>query len=304
MNRLRLSEQNHLIRRAAGKTATLLLLVLCSVAVFGFQSDAADGYEIIVGEGGITGTYNGAALQEVYVCLMGAGDDYKVVKPGASGSRLYYFNAEGIGEVFSGSQFVKISYAGKKQVYYYRKGKLVKNRIVGSPKEGYYYVDTTGVRIADKTTKLAVKFVRAHTKSSDSKSKKLKKCYYYLAKHYKYSRSYGNLYPKAKHMQSLAYDMLKNKRGNCHRYAASFAYIARVIGYDAKVVVGDVSGNHGGMTPHGWVEVKNKGKWYVCDPDMEYNNHVPGYMKKSTPCKTSVKRKCRITAKNGRIVWK
>ena len=34
--------------------------------------------------------------------------------------------------------------------------------IEGNRKEGYYYVDSTGVKVTDKTTKLAVKYVRTH----------------------------------------------------------------------------------------------------------------------------------------------
>ena len=66
----------------------------------------------------------------------------------------------------------------------------MKNQIAGNKAEGYYYVDTTGVRITDKAVKYAVQFVRKHTKTSDSNKTKLKKCYNYLWKHYKYSRVY------------------------------------------------------------------------------------------------------------------
>ena len=280
-------------------------MMLCVCLIFSVRVNAANKYVITMNEEtGLTATLDGEPLNDAYVSVVVSNNNYKVVKPCTSKSKVYYFDTEGKGSALKSSKFVNITYNGKSHVYYSKKGTLQKNTIVGSKKEGYYYVDTTGIRITDKTTKLAVKFVRAHTKSSDSKSKKLKKCYYYLAKNYKYSRTYVNLYPKAKHMKSLAYDMLKHKRGNCHRYAASFAYIARVIGYDTRVVVGSVSSIHGGMTPHGWDEVKFGKKWYVFDPDMQYNNNVDGYKKTSTPCKTSVTRRCKITAKNGKITWK
>jgi hypothetical protein len=251
----------------------------------------------------LTGTCDAAPLQDKYVAVKKSGGAYTVVKPCTSKSKIYYFDEDGVGQELEASQFVKISYNGESRVYYSQEGTLQKNMIVGSKEEGYYYVDSTGVRVTDKTTKLAVKFVRAHTKESDSQSAKLKKCYYYLSGHYKYKRYYTNLYPKAKNMQSMAYDMLSTKRGNCHRYAASFAYIARVLGYDTRVVVGKISSNSGGMTPHGWTEVKKDGKWYVCDPDMELN-HVDSYMKSVTPCRTSVTRRCKITVKNGKVSWK
>ena len=281
-----------------------IMLLLCMCTLFGRNVKAADVYTVTQNEAGITATHNSEALKDAYLAVVKSGNEYKVVKPGTSNSVVYYFDGVGKGSVYSGSSFVSIAYDGKLNTYYLDKGNIVYNQIVGNKKDGYYYVDTTGIQITDKTTKLAVKFVRAHTKSSDSKEKKLKKCYHYLAKKYKYKRTHKNLYPKAKHMQSMAYEMLKNKKGNCHRYAASFAYIARVLGYDVRVVVGKVSSNHGGMTPHGWDEVKFGKKWYVFDPDMQYNNKVDGYKKKRTPCKTSVTRRCKMTAKDGKITWK
>ncbi|MGN0155238.1 MAG: transglutaminase domain-containing protein [Lachnospiraceae bacterium] len=286
------------------RTVISFLIVFCLCAVCRLNVNAADIYQITEENGILSGTCNNNAMQEVYVSIEKTNNTYKVVKPCTSGSKVYYFDKDGIGAVCSDEKFVKISYGGSSKVYYCNKGTLEKNKIVGNKKEGYYYVDSTGIKITDKTTKLAVKFVRAHTKSTDSQSKKLSKCYYYLARNYKYKRSYTNLYPKAKDMKAMAKSMFSSKSGNCHRYAACFAYIAKVLGYDSKVVVGKVSGNHGGMTPHGWTEVKVDGKWYVCDPDMEENNHVDSYMKSSTPCKTSVTRKCTITVKNGKVIWK
>lgn len=280
------------------------MLAFCLCMAFEGKAAAADVYQLTESDGRLTGTRNEEALQNAYVAVEKNGDTYKVVRPCAKNSKVYYFDSSGTGTPYTGSKFIKISYGGSSQNYYSNKGELEKNKIVGSKKAGYYYVDSTGVKVTDKTVKLAVKFVRAHTKSSDSQSKKLSKCYYYLARHYKYKRSYGNLYPKAKDMKSFAHQMLSSKSGNCHAYAASFVYIARVLGYEARVVVGDVSSSHGGMTPHGWVEIKDNGKWYVCDPDMEVNNRIASYMKSKTPCRTSVKRRCTIKVKNGKVSWK
>lgn len=291
------------------KLATRLLisnlLVFCLCAAFALETDAANVYRLTVEDEILTGTYNDNVMQNVYVSVKQSGDTYKVVKPCTKKSTVYYFNEEGVGTPYKDSKFIKISYNGKKKTYYSKKGILQTNKIVGSKNQGYYYVDSTGVRITDKTTKLAVKFVRSHTKSTDSQSTKLKKCYNYLSskRNYTYKRYYTGLYPKAKKMQSLAYDMLSTKEGNCHRYAASFAYIAKVLGYDCKVVVGKITSSRGGMTPHGWNEVKKDGKWYVCDPDMQMNGYN-SYMKTYTPFRTTVTRKCTITAKNGKIIWK
>ena len=279
----------------------ILLFSLCTV--FKLKVYAADNYQITENNGILTGMCNDSVMQDVYVCIKKEGNTHRVVKPGTKDSRVYYFNRIGDGALCPEERYVGISYGGNSRVYYCNKGVLEKNKIVGNKEEGYFYVDSTGVRVNDKTTNLAVKFVRAHTKAKDSKSKKLKKCYYYLSRHYSYKRTYTNLYPKAKHMNKFALEMFKNKEGNCHRYAACFAYIARVLGYDTRVVVGKISGYSGGMTPHGWTEVKKDGKWYACDPDMEMNG-VDSYMKRKTPCVTSVTRRCKITVKNGKVSWK
>lgn len=279
----------------------VLIFFLCTI--LGLEAHAADVYEITQTEEGLIGTCNDTVMKNRYVSVEISGDTYKVVKPCTSGSSVYYFNKKGIGAPYTGSKFIKIKYGSSSKVYYAKKGILQKNQIVGSKKQGYYYVDSTGVRVTDKTTKLAVKFVRSHTKTTDSQSKKLRKCYRYLSYHYKYKRYYTNLCPKAKYMQPFAYDMFSSKKGNCFRYAACFAYIARVLGYDSRVVVGKISAVYGGMTPHGWTEVKVDGKWYVCDPDMQMNG-VDSYLKSSTPCRTSVTRRCTMKVKNGKVSWK
>ncbi|MDE6435507.1 MAG: transglutaminase-like domain-containing protein [Lachnospiraceae bacterium] len=256
---------------------------------------------------------DGVAVKDVYVAAVSADNEYKIVKPCTKNSKIYYFNKNGVGTVYKGTGFIKIAYNGKTKTYYSKKGNLLTNQIVGSKKTGYYYVDKTGVKVTDKTVQYAVKFVRAHTKSSDSKETKLKKCYNYLWKNYKYQRVYGSktsraLNPKAKDMSKISKEMFKSKKGNCHRYASCFAYIARVLGYDSKVAVGSVTSLHGGNTPHGWTLVKynasgKKYKWYICDPDMEINN-VSTYMKETHPCNVTTKWNCTLTIKDGKVTWK
>ncbi len=84
---------------------------------------------------------------------------------------------------------------------------------------------------------------------------------------------------------------LGSKRGNCYGYAASFAYIAKGLGYDAKVCTGTVTSALGGRTAHAWNEVKIGNKWYVFDSEMQsakgsgyykvdYDNYPAGPLKK------------------------
>lgn len=214
-----------------------------------------------------------------------------------SGAR-YYFASNG--KMSKG--FTKI---GKLTYYFSSAGKLQKNKIVGDGKSGYYYVDSTGVRVTTAEIKLAVKFVRKYTKSGWSNSKKLKACYNALWENYTYKRYYEA--PSAKKMPTYANNMLSNKKGNCYRYAAAFAYIARVLGYDSRVAVGKISSSRGGMTPHGWTEVKTGGKWYMCDANMQRNYpKINSYMRtnKNYAYRHTCSERYTMTVKNGTVTWK
>ena len=152
--------------------------------------------------------------------------------------------------------------------------------------------------------KLAVKFVLAHSNSKYSNRKRLKQCYNYLWKHYRY-RGFQEK-PTAGKMPSYAYYMLKNKRGDCLRYASSFAYIARALGYDSRVYVGKVISVRGTMVPHAWTEVKVGGKWYMCDANMQMHHpNKNAYMrtKSNYPYRHSRKVKYKMTTSKGQVKW-
>lgn len=166
----------------------------------------------------------------------------------------------------------KIGWAkiGKYYYYFSSTGILNVNTIVGK-----YYVNKSGKRITTKTSMEAVKLVNkiSKNKKNNTKAKKLKACYNYIYKTYKYKRSYAKPTSKGKNWTSYyAYQMYKKKKGNCYNYASSFAYCAKVLGYDARVVTGKIVALGGGMTPHGWVEIKHSnGKLYLYDPNMQKN---------------------------------
>ena len=266
---------------------------------------AAD-YEVTVVNEAITGTYKGKALTDTYAAMIKKEDQYQVVKPCTKNSSIYYFDKDGYGTPYTKSGMLKITYNGKKKQYYAKKGALASNEIAGNSKEGYYYVGSDGIVVKDKVMKRAVKFVRAHTKANWSQSKKLKACYQYLWKHYTYQRFYES--PKASKMSSFANYMLSKKKGNCYRYAASFAYIARALGYDVRVAAGSIPHLHGnGMTPHGWTEIKIDGSWYLFDANMQRNfPGVDSYMKteKTYPYAHKVYARYKMKVSNGKISWK
>lgn len=159
---------------------------------------------------------------------------------------------------------------GKKQTgwqkiagrYYYldKKGILQKNKIAGDKKSGYYYVDSDGIRVTDSAVQAAVEFVMKHSDEKDSRRKRLKSCYNALAG-YQYRRV-GRDKPAAKKMKAYALEMFRNKKGDCYRFAAALACIARVLGYDSRTAFDNT------VTLHGWTEIKTKGKWQTCDCSM------------------------------------
>lgn len=67
-------------------------------------------------------------------------------------------------------------------------------------------------------------------------------------------------------------------KGNCYVMAATFCQMARLMGYDAQQVSGQVPARSGGLTPHSWVEVYIDGQTYVCDPDFTYGTKRNGFM--------------------------
>lgn len=182
--------------------------------------------------------------------------------------KTYYFSEEN-NRMLTGWQEID------DKTYYFssseeNKGMMLKNCIAGTKKEGYCYVDGSGIQIKASEVKKAVAFVISHTDPDTSRDVKLRECYDALWKSCSYQRFYD--IPSAKSMPAYANYMFAHKRGNCFRYAASFAYIAKVPGYESRVNTGTISSAGGGMTPHGWTEVKVNGTWYMCDANMHRNH--------------------------------
>jgi hypothetical protein len=241
------------------------------------------------------------------------------------GSKIFYFNADyspvtGWKDIskeryfFSANGVLKTGWKkiGKYKYFFKvsgklgRKGRLVKNRIAGNKKLGYAYVDFNGRRVTTKAIILATKFVLKHTSIKKSKAKKLRACFNYLWRHYPYKRVYG--LPTAKTLsEKYAGFMLKNKKGNCFCYGAAFACVAKVIGYKSRMGSGLIAAAGGGMTVHGWTEVKMGGKWYMCDPDMQ--REIPGinmYLRtrNNYPYRLSCNTHYRLKIKKAKLLWK
>ena len=109
-------------------------------------------------------------------------------------------------------------------------------------------------------------------------------CYEYLVDNITYSRgmdantgAYSESDPATTRKEALwATDLLNSGQGCCYNYSAAFAYIMRAIGYDARLVSGNVPAYAGGVTPHCWVVVYLGGEPYTFDPDLDMNYHTRG----------------------------
>ena len=106
----------------------------------------------------------------------------------------------------------------------------------------------------------------------------LSNAFYYVAYQYKYmgqSRYPDGVMPEGDFSIGFAKEMYKNGKGNCYRFASLFCWLAKSIGYDARVANGWVTNRYGNHVDHGWVEIKWKGQKIVCDPEMQYD--YPSY---------------------------
>lgn len=109
--------------------------------------------------------------------------------------------------------------------------------------------------------------IEAATNSRMNQKQQLRKCFDFLVNAVSYERSYDT--PTGNWPGVYAVNMLENGKGNCYNYAAAFAYIARGLGYEAKVCTGTVTSSKGGRTPHAWTEIKMGDEWFVFDAEMQ-----------------------------------
>lgn len=150
--------------------------------------------------------------------------------------------------------------------YFNDDGTMAKNTYVD-----YYKIEkdgTLGKKAADLKRKVQ-SVVAVQTKNCTTSSEKLKACFDYTVNSNSYKR-YNSFSKYEGWEMDYAYEMITNHQGNCYRFAAEFMFLARELGYDAKIVTGLVTARAGGFLPHGWCEINQKGTIYVCDPDLKY----------------------------------
>ncbi|RKM56414.1 hypothetical protein D6853_06405 [Butyrivibrio sp. X503] len=105
------------------------------------------------------------------------------------------------------------------------------------------------------------------TDENMTQNAQLERCFKYMVDFSAYERD--NEVPVGNWTGEYAKEMLLEGKGNCYKYAAAFAYLAKGLGYDAKVCTGTVLSSLGGKTPHAWTEVKVNETWYIFDTEMQ-----------------------------------
>lgn len=115
--------------------------------------------------------------------------------------------------------------------------------------------------------KLAASVVDTSTTQGLSQRKQLEKCFNYFVNTSSYVRKLD--VPLGDWTASYAKEILATGKGNCYNYASGFAYIAKGLGFDAKVCTGTVTSSLGGRTAHAWTEVKIGDNWYIFDAEMQ-----------------------------------
>ena len=115
--------------------------------------------------------------------------------------------------------------------------------------------------------KLCGAVVDASTTGNMMQKDELKSCFDYFVLSSIYERKID--VPLGDWTGEYAKEILISSKGNCYNFAAAFAYIAKGLGYEARVCTGTIESALGGRAPHAWTEVKMGDKWYVFDTEMQ-----------------------------------
>lgn len=125
---------------------------------------------------------------------------------------------------------------------------------------------TTGNALLDR--KLSA-IVRTYTVEGASRESNFHRLHQYVIDHYSYRAGSYMEDGQTGWEEDLALEMAGNGRGNCYRFAALEAMLARKMGYQARAVSGEIDTDNG-FVPHGWVEIDQDGRIYMCDVEIEY----------------------------------
>lgn len=143
--------------------------------------------------------------------------------------------------------------------------------------QGYQF-DKNGAMTAEseafkaKIDKYANDMLVKYGAENETRFNKLKTLFYHFEKSgYYYQKLANPNFSNPKWEMDAAEYMMKYHKGNCQRYSAMFAYLARAVGYDAVAqyhyYIISISGNYNWI--HAWTEViDDDGKVYICDSEL------------------------------------
>lgn len=98
---------------------------------------------------------------------------------------------------------------------------------------------------------------------------KLRSVYDYMMNNYGYRASTVIEEGATGWEADMAVEMLQSGKGNCYSWAATFTYLARKCGYDAKAIAGKGISPKGSERDHAWTEITIDGVPYTFDPEIE-----------------------------------
>ena len=202
--------------------------------------------------------------------------------------KRYYFGADGYAQIglqrIDGETYYlnPEAYTGwyptDEGVYYFGEdGKMVRNTTA----EGYTFNGSGKAQVeeelTEKLTGVVDEILRDIITPEMTEAQQLRACYKYMVTSHSYLRDYDT--PFGNWTSSYAYDILSTGQGNCYRYASGFAALASRMGFDVRVITGQVKARRGGTTPHSWAEVCLDGDWYIFDCELEAANGNDLYKK-------------------------
>ncbi|MCD8396984.1 MAG: transglutaminase domain-containing protein [Lachnospiraceae bacterium] len=165
------------------------------------------------------------------------------------------------------------------KLYYYKNGKLVKDKLGIKIDGNYYKISAKGVckKVSEAAGRAGIQLEKIGREST--KSKTLKKAFTWCSTQITYAPVTGS---PASGQTKLAYYSIygfKKKVGDCNVMAATFCQMAKVLGYDAKFVSGYIISSYDSdgnpvLAKHAWVTIKISGTTYVYDPNFAYVQHT------------------------------
>ncbi|MBR3149245.1 MAG: hypothetical protein IKF64_03665 [Eubacterium sp.] len=195
------------------------------------------------------------------------------------GNRTYYFDKNG--RQHTGWQKIGKSY------YFFNIANGENGYMLTDKKVNKIYLNKSGKAKATsankkrlKTLVYATKLVEAATKPDMKKRVKLRKCYDYILKNYKYRGSLKFNHTK-NWEEDYAYFMYTKKHGSCYHFGATFAFAANACGYKKCYAVS--SGGHGWaqvdgkVTDVSWENVDRKNHYFHFDINLSAHNGRPNY---------------------------